>query len=134
MTKKVVFFLTTLVILPGIMPAFAEVIEFQLDKSAYIEGDSINAKGAVSSDSSGMVTIVLRDPNDEFVLLNQAFIQDDNSFETNISINQKFQATGTHNATAFVLNMTAGKTESFDLVTVISDNNSVSNKDLPKDS
>ena len=133
MTKKVVFFLTTMVILSGIMPAFAEVIEFQLDKTAYIEGDSINAKGVVSSDSSGMVTIVLRDPSDEFVLLSQAFIQDDDSFETNIPINKKFQVTGTHNATAFVLNMTAGKTKSFDLVTVITDDNSDSNKDLAKD-
>lgn len=134
MAKKIVFFLTTIVILSGIIPAFAEVIEFQLDKTAYIEGDSINAKGLVSSDSSGMVTIVIRDPNDKFVLLNQAFIQDDDSFETDIPINQKFQVTGTHNATAFVLNMTSAKTKSFDLVSVIIDKNSDSNKDLAKDS
>ena len=133
MTKKVAFFLTSMVLLSGIIPAFAEVTELQLDKTAYIQGDSIDVKGTVSSDSSGLVTIVFRDPNDKFVLLSQAFIKDDDSFEKIIPINQKFQVTGTHNATAFVLNMTAGMTESFDFVSVITDNNSDSNKDMPED-
>lgn len=132
LTKKVVFFLTVLVLFSGIIPAFAEVTELQLDKTAYIKGDSINAKGSASRDSSGLVTIVLRDPNDKFVLLNQAIIQDDNSFETIIPLNQKFQVTGTHNVTAFVLNMTAGITQSFDLVSLNTDNYLDSNKDSPQ--
>ena len=133
MTKKVSFFLTSMVLLSGIIPAFAEVTELQLDKTAYIQGDSIDVKGTVSSDTSGLVTIVFRDPNDKFVLLSQAFIKDDDSFEKIIPVNQKFQVIGTHNATAFVLNMTAGMTESFDFVSVITDNNSDSNKDIPED-
>ena len=118
-----------MVLFSGIIPAFAEVTELQLDKTAYAKGDSINARGSVTSDSSGIVTIVLRDPNDKFVLLNQAIIHEDNSFETIIPINQKFQVSGTHNATAFVLNMTAGLTQSFDLVSISVDNNLESIKD-----
>ena len=115
MTKKSFFVLTTIFLISGILPVFAEVTEIQLDKQSYSKGDSINVSGAVTEDTSGLVTIVLRDPNDKFVLLSQAFIQGNDSFEKTIPINEKFQVLGAHNATAFVLNMTAGKTQSFDL-------------------
>jgi hypothetical protein len=54
-------------------------------------------------------------------LLSQAFIQPDDSFEKIIPINDKFQVSGTYNATAFVLNMTAGKTQSFGFDNVVSE-------------
>jgi hypothetical protein len=113
MRSKSIFFLATLVLSSGILPVFAEVSEIHLDKNAYLKGDSIKVNGSVDNDTSGLVTIVLRDPNDKFVLLSQAFIQPDDSFEKIIPINDKFQVSGTYNATAFVLNMTAGKTQSF---------------------
>jgi len=122
--------LMSIILLSGILPAFAEVAEIQLDKTAYVKGDIINVKGTVTKDASGLVTIVLRDPNDKFVLLSQAFIQTDDSFEKAIPINEKFQVLGAYNATAFVLNMTAGMTQSFDLVGVITDGNVDSNDDL----
>lgn len=116
MTKISFFVLTTIILISGILPGFAEVSELQLDKNSYSKGDFINASGTVTEDSSGLVTIVLRDPNDKFVLLSQAFIKDDDSFEKIIPITEKFEVFGSHNATAFILNMTAGKTQSFDLV------------------
>jgi hypothetical protein len=130
MSKKPLFFLTTIILLSGILPAFAEVAEFQLDRTTYLKGDIINVKGSVTKDASGLVTIVLRDPNDKFVLLSQAFIQTDDSFEKTIPINEKFQVLGTHNATAFVLNMTAGITQSFDLFANLTEENVDSNNDL----
>jgi len=130
MSKKPLFFLTTIILLSGILPAFAEVAEIQLDKTTYVKGDIINVKGTVTKDASGLVTIVLRDPNDKFVLLSQAFIQTDDSFEKVIPINEKFQVLGAYNATAFVLNMTAGITQSFELVGVITEENIDSNDDL----
>ena len=114
MRKNSLFFLATIILLSGMLPAFAEVTEMQLNRNYYLKGDSINIKGTVSKDSSGLVTIVLRDPNDKFVLLSQALIQSNDSFEKTIPINEKFQIPGIYNATAFVLNMTAGKTQSFD--------------------
>ena len=132
MTKKSLFFLTAIVLLSGILPAFAEVTDLQLDRKSYLKGDSINVKGTVSVDTSGLVTIVLRDPNDNFVLLSQASIQSDDSFEKIIPVNEKFQVTGMYNATAFVLNMTAAKTQSFNLVTVITEENFDSVKDGPQ--
>ena len=130
MSKKPIFFLTTIILLSGILPAFAEVAEIQLDKTTYVKGDVINVKGTVTKDASGLVTIVLRDPNDKFVLLSQAFIQTDDSFEKAIPINEKFQDLGAYNATAFVLNMTAGITQSFELVGVITEENVDSNDNL----
>ncbi len=120
----------SIILLSGILPAFAEVTEIQLDKTTYLKGDIINVKGTVTKDASGLVTIVLRDPNDEFVLLSQAFIQTDDSFEKAIPINEKFQVLGAYNATAFVLNMTAGMTQSFELVGVITEGKVDSNDDL----
>ena len=122
MSKNSLFFLTAIILTSSIFPAFAEVTEIQLDRNSYLKGDVINVKGTVSEDSSGLVTIVLRDPNDKFVLLSQALIQSDDFFEKTIPINEKFQVPGTYNATAFVLNMTAGKTHSFSFDTITSEN------------
>ena len=123
MRIKSLLILTSIVLVSGILPVFAEVTEIQLDSNFYLNGDSINVKGTVTEDSSGLVSIVIRDPADGFVLLSQAIIQSDNSFEKDITINNKFQVPGTHNATAFILNMTAGKTQSFnfDLFSLNSD-------------
>ena len=123
MKKYVLFFLATIIVVSGVLPVFAEVIEMQLDQNSYQKGDSINVKGIVSGDSSGLVTIVLRDPSDKFVLLSQAIIHSDDSFDKNIPINEKFQVPGTYNATSFVLNMTAGKTQSFNFDAIFSDKN-----------
>lgn len=97
-------------------PVFAEVIQIQLDNDSYIKGESIQVLGKVTEDDSGLVTIVLRDPSDKFVLLSQAIIQSDNSFEKIIEINEKFQVFGNYNATAFVTNVTEAKVASFELL------------------
>lgn len=133
MKRYSLFFLATIIILSGVLPVFAEVTEMQLDQNSYQNGDSINVSGTVSEDSSGLVTIVLRDPTDKFVLLSQAIIQSDDSFDKNIPINEKFQVLGTYNATSFVLNMTAGKTQSFDFDATLSDKNRDFDEDLFSD-
>ena len=97
-------------------PAFAEVVQMQLDDEFYVQGDSIQVTGEVTEDESGLVTIVLRDPNGKFVMLSQAMIQSDNSFEKTIDINEKFEAFGSYNATSFVTNVTEGKIQSFELL------------------
>ena len=133
MKRYSLFFLATIIILSGVLPVFAEVTEMQLDQNSYQNGDSINVSGTVSEDSSGLVTIVLRDPTDKFILLSQAIIQSDDSFDKNIPINEKFQVLGTYNATSFVLNMTAGKTQSFDFDATLSDKNRDFDEDLFSD-
>ena len=50
-------------------PAFAEVVQMQLDEEFYVQGESIQVTGEVTEDESGLVTIVLRDPNGKFVML-----------------------------------------------------------------
>jgi len=97
-----------------ISPAYAEVTSFQLDETFYIKGDQISYSGTVDTDSSGLVSIIFRDGNDGFVLLTQAYIQPDSTFQKSISTDSKFNYHGIHNATAFIQSMIGGNTVQFD--------------------
>jgi len=94
-------------------PAFAEVTSIQTDSGSFYRGNQIEFSGTVEKGSIGLVTIVIRDLNDEFVMLTQAIINPDDTFEKNIKINDKFLEHGMYNATGFILNMTKGVTTDF---------------------
>ncbi|MDH3696162.1 MAG: SHOCT domain-containing protein [Nitrosopumilus sp.] len=96
-------------------PAFAEVTSLQTNNESFYKGDEIEFSGTVEDGSTGLVTIVIRDLNDEFVLLTQAIIDDDNSFERKIKIENKFTENGNYNAIGFILSMTKGATTNFDV-------------------
>ena len=96
------------------IPAYAEVQTIQTDKTFYSPGDKIVFSGTVEDDDTGLVTIVIRDTNDKFVLLTQAFIDSDNTFKRSIDTNDKFSISGIYNATGFLVNMTAGSLVRFD--------------------
>ena len=112
----VLIFLTIIIFGFSFSNVFAEVMELHLDRDTYFMNDSIFIDGFVADESSGFVTIVLRDPDGKFLLLSQAIIQPDNKFQKEIPIDSKFQISGTYNATAFVLNMTNGKFQNFDVL------------------
>ena len=104
-----------IVVFSGIIPvAYAEVIDLSTTSSTYFSGDDILFSGAVEKDSTGLVTIVIRDSNDDFVLLTQAMIDPDDTFEHMVKANAKFSTYGVYNATAFIFNMTSGAMTSFD--------------------
>ena len=103
-----------LLIVSTLTPAFAEVTSFELDKTFYTKGDQISFSGTVDEKDTGLVTIVIRDSNGEFVLLTQAFIQPDNTFQRSLDTDKKFDDHGIHNSTAFILNLANGQTISFD--------------------
>ncbi len=96
------------------IPAYAEVQSIKTDKIFYTVGDEIVFSGTVDDDSSGLVTIVIRDSKDKFVLLTQALIQPDNTFERIVSTNDKFTNHGIYNSTAFLVNFTEGSLTRFD--------------------
>jgi len=96
------------------IPAYAEVQSIKTDKIFYTVGDEIVFSGTVDDDSSGLVTIVIRDSKDKFVLLTQALIQPDNTFERSVSTNDKFTNHGIYNSTAFLVNFTEGSLTRFD--------------------
>jgi hypothetical protein len=96
------------------IPTFAEVETIQTDKLFYSNGDNIIFSGTVDNDSAGLVTIVIRDSNDKFVLLTQALIEFDNTFERSVNSNEKFSVHGIYNATAFLVNITEGELTRFD--------------------
>jgi hypothetical protein len=96
------------------VPAFAEVESIKTDRLFYSPGDTIIFSGTVDDDDTGLVTVVIRDSNDKFVLLTQAFINPDNSFQRNVDTNDKFLSHGIYNASAFLVNMTEGSLTRFD--------------------
>ena len=93
--------------------AFAEVTDIQSDSELFYQEDEITFSGTVEKDSTGLVTIVIQDFNDEFVLLAQATINPDDSFEKTVKINDAFTDSGIYDATGFIFNMTKGATTNF---------------------
>jgi len=112
--KSAVFFLMLILLISTVVPAYAAVTSFHTDRTFYVKGDQISISGIVDAESTGLVSIVFRDSNNKFVLLTQAIIQPDNTFMKNISTELKFTDHGIYNATAFIFNLTKGKTVSFD--------------------
>jgi len=96
------------------IPAFAEVETIQSDKLFYSNGDKIIFSGTVDYDSTGLVSIVIRDSNEKFVLLTQAIIKSDNTFERSVNSNEKFSVHGIYNATAFIVKISEGAFTIFD--------------------
>ena len=94
-------------------PAFAEVTNLETNSYLFYAGEQIKFSGKVEKGSNGLVTIVIRDENNEFVMLSQAIIQSDNTYKKTIKINEKFTKHGVYNATSFILNMTKGVTTNF---------------------
>ena len=123
----VVLLLTTIM-----TPAFAEVASLQTNKESFYKGDEINFSGTVEKDSTGLVTIVIRDLNDEFVMLEQAIINPDDTFEKSIKISDKFSKHGVYNATGFIFNMTEGITTNFGVslngIPITSNENEIKNE------
>jgi hypothetical protein len=95
-----------------ITPIFAEVTNLQIDSKTSIN-NQIGFFGTVEKESNGLITIVIRDFNDDFIMLTQAQINPDYSFKKIIDMKNKFSEPGMYNATGFILNMTKGATTDF---------------------
>ena len=95
------------------IPVFAEVSTLQTNSESFYKSDQIKFLGIVEKNSIGLVTIVIHDLNDKFVLLTQAVINHDDTFEKTIKIGDRFLEHGIYNATRFILNMTEGVTIDF---------------------
>ena len=95
------------------VPVFAEVNNLETNSHNFFRGDEITFSGTVENGSQGLVTIAINSVNDEFVMISQALINSDNSFEKTIKMGDKFTNHGIHDATAFILNMTKGATTEF---------------------
>ena len=97
-----------------IIPVSAEVQSVKTNNTFFSVGDKLIFSGTVDEIDTGLVTIVIRDSNDKFVLLTQAIIEPDNTFKRSITANEKFSDHGIYNATAFLVNMTEGSMTRFD--------------------
>jgi len=111
---RFLFLLTAILIMTSTIPAYAFVENLQVDKKYYVNDDEIKFSGLVGKGITGLVTIVINDPNNEFTLLKQAFLKADETFELVVNTKTKFLSEGTYNATAFVVNMTNGASVIFD--------------------
>jgi hypothetical protein len=61
--------------------AFAEVNSIQADDDLFYQDEQIKISGTVETGSTGLVTIVIRDQNNDFVLLTHSEIHHNDSFE-----------------------------------------------------
>lgn len=96
------------------VPAFAEVQSVKTDKTFVPKDGIITFSGTVEDKDTGLVTLVIREPSGEFVMLTQAIINPDNSYERSLQINNKFEVNGMYTVESFIQNMTAGKIAKFE--------------------
>lgn len=114
--KRYSFYSLLLLVAVSINPAFAEVTSLQTNNDSFMIGDEIVFSGTVDKESTGLVTIVIRDKNNDFVLLTQSTINHDDTFEKIVNIESEFTQNGIYNATGFILNMTKGVTSEFNIL------------------
>ena len=94
-------------------PALAEVDSIRADSDLFYKDEQIKISGTVETGSTGLITIVIRDQNDEFVLLTHSEIHHDDSFEKKINVEDQFIKHGRYSVTGFILNMTDAATVTF---------------------
>jgi len=111
---RFLFLIVAVLITTTTIPAYAVIENLQVDKKYYVNDDEIKFSGLVGKGTTGLVTIVINDPSNEFTLLKQAFLKADETFDLVVNTNTKFLSEGTYNATAFVVNMTNGASVIFD--------------------
>jgi uncharacterized membrane protein len=110
--------LLSLVALPSLIPAYAEVTSLQTSSSFYKANDVIQFSGTTLSTDPPNVTIVVFDPNGKFLSLFSGITDSNHAFQVTIdtstqSNQQLFSLKGVYNATAFIANQSAGKTVNF---------------------
>lgn len=115
--RKSRFWSYSFVILVGTLvaiPAYGEVTTLTTDSNSYTLKDTVKFQGRVEKGDSGLVTIVIKDPNDNLVLLVQTIPDSNYNFEKSIKISDLGKI-GTYNAIGFITNMTEGHIAEFDI-------------------
>lgn len=110
--------MVSVVVLFSIIPAYAEVTSLKIDAPFYKGGSVIHFSGTTADTDPSNITIILFDPNGQFILLTSGLADSNHNFQASIdtgnpSNQQKFSVKGTYNATAFIANKENGKTISF---------------------
>src|SRR5207245_767558 len=101
-----------------LIPAYAEVNTLKTNAAFYKGGSKLYFSGTIQNNDPSSVTLLIFNPNNDFILLSSGIADADHTFEiivdTSTSDNQhKFSVKGIYNATAFIANKTSGKTVSF---------------------
>ena len=112
----------------AIAPVFAEVESIQTDSEYYLKTEKIQFSGTVEEGSEGLVTIVIRDANDKFIMLTQALINQDDTFEKALEIKKDLSKNGIYKVIAFILSMDEGDTTNFEIVSSKSQTNQIENE------
>ena len=117
--NKLFVILSILLLSSIFLPAYAEVTSLKINAPFYKGGSKIYFTGTTLGTDPRYVTVVINNPNNEFVLLLSGISDSsDHTFQiivdTSSQENQhKFSLKGIYNATAFIANKTAGKTVNF---------------------
>ena len=113
------FVILSILLLSSIfLPAYAEVTSLKINAPFYKGGSKIYFSGTTLNTDPPYVTVVIHNPNNDFVLLLSGISDSNHAFQiivdTSTQENQhQFSLKGIYNATAFIANKTAGKTVNF---------------------
>lgn len=121
MRKTVIFSCISVIAFSFLLQANAEVISFEANKESYTAGENIIFDGIVQKkdlDEDATVTIVINDPEGQFVLVTQAKPDHAGSFQAVIDSLSKFQVNGTYHVTAYTSKENQGLSTSFDLIII----------------
>ncbi len=94
-------------------PAFAEVESITVDSNLYDIDKQIKISGTVEDDSTGVVTIMIRDQNNDFVLLTHSEIRHDGSFGKKIDVKDQLIEHEMYSVTGFIFSITDAETVKF---------------------
>jgi hypothetical protein len=102
----------------SIVPAYAEVTSLKTSAQFYKGGNTIYFSGTVLDTDPPNVTILIFNPNGQFVMLTSGIADSNHQFQISVDTSnpdnqQKLSIKGTYNATAFIANKENGKTVSF---------------------
>src|SRR5215831_9074915 len=119
MNKRIYPMVCLFILSFSLIPAYAEVTTLKTDSTFYKGGSKISFSGTILSTDQPEVTLIMFDPNNQFLLVASGLADSTNhtfqiTVDTGSQDNQAhFSLKGMYNATAFVTNKTAGKTTSF---------------------
>jgi len=120
MNEKFLYLLlfSSIIVSSTIIPAYAEVTSLKTNAPFYKGGSKINFSGATLDTDPPNVTILIFNPNGQFIMLTSGLADSNHQFQVALDTSipdsqQKLSVKGIYNATAFIAKQENGKTTSF---------------------
>jgi hypothetical protein len=100
----------------AIIPVYAEVTSLHTDRTLYAIDMNVYFTGTINQTTPQIVNLEINDPNGKLVLITGNASESDGNFQITVNTDNpaQFPLAGTYSATAFVNDLSGGKTVLFD--------------------